>query len=139
MDENTYLGHIIHNSLSDVYDVKKQLQKLNTIGNVALRKFGARWKEVKCKTLCAHCSSIYRSYLWSDFTVAAMRKLRVYHSDILRRMTDVLRLKSATALFAREHLDNLDALLRKMPHGFRASLQKKSESNLECKLRVSGF
>ena len=35
-DKTTYLSNGIHNSLSDVLDVTKQLQELNTIGNVAL-------------------------------------------------------------------------------------------------------
>ena len=139
VDEITYLGHIIHNSLSDVYDVKKQLQKLNTIGNVALRKFGACSKEVKCKIFRAHCSNIYCSYLWSDFTVAAMRKLRVCHNDILRRMTDVPRWNSATAMFAREHLDNLDVLLRKMSYGFRARLQTSKNPILNAIYECHGF
>ena len=89
LDEFTYLGHVFHNSLSDVFDVKKQLQKLNTIGNVALRKFGACLKDVKGKNFRSHCSIIYSSYLWSDFTVASMRKFRVCHNDISYRMIDV--------------------------------------------------
>ena len=52
-----------------------------------------------------------------------MRKLRVCHNEIIRRTTDVSMWNSATAMFAREHFDNLDVLLRKSSYGIRVRLQ----------------
>ena len=68
-----------------------------------------------------------------------MRKLRVCHNDILRRMTDVPRWNSATAMFAREHLDNLDVLLRKLYFGFKARLQTSTNLILNAIYECHGF
>ena len=103
------------------------------------RIFSACSKEVKCKIFRAYCSRIYCSYLGSDFTVTAMRKLRVCHNDILRLITGVPRWNSATAMFAREHLNSLDVLLRKMSYGFKARLQTSTNPILNAIYECHGF
>ena len=114
---------MIHNSLKDDLDVKKQLQKFNTVGNVVIRKFGVCSNEVKRIIFRAHCSSVYCGYLWTEYNAMSLKKLRVCHNDILRRLTGISRWSSATAMFASEHLDNLDVILRKLSCRFRSRIQ----------------
>ena len=68
-----------------------------------------------------------------------MRKLRASHNDILRRMIDVTRWNSATAMFAREHVDNLNVLLRKMSYCFWARLQTSTNQILNAIYECPGF
>ena len=59
-------------------------------------------------------------------------KLRVCLNEFLRKMTDVLRWISASAMFAREHLDNLEVLSRKLSHTFRGELEVSTVSILRA-------
>ena len=112
-DQVKYLGHQINSSQSDDADISNQLKKFNTVGNVLIRKFGSCDKKVKCTLFRAHCSTVYCGSLWSSFTMATYKKLKVCHNDILRRLLGVPRWASASATFVQAGLNNIDVILRK--------------------------
>ena len=56
--EAVYLGHNISYNLKDDSDANKQVKKLNTIGNVLIRKFASCSKKVKCELFREHCSEL---------------------------------------------------------------------------------
>ena len=84
--EVVYLGHHKCVNLKDDSDINRRLRKLHTVGKVIIRKFGICTPEVKRHLFRARCSAAHCSYLWSSFNVMSLRKLRVYHKDILRRL-----------------------------------------------------
>ena len=90
-----------------------QLQKFNTAGNSALRKLTACSNEAVYTVFQAHCSYVECGYLLLEFNETSFRKLRVYHNDILRRLTGVPRWSSATTMFTIVCLDNLVVIWRK--------------------------
>ena len=97
----------------DDADILRQLRKLNTIGNVLIRRFGGCSREVKRELFRAHCSAFYTGALWSIYSTATIRKLKVCHNDILRRLMGIPRWSSARTLFVNERLNNIDVVLRK--------------------------
>ena len=123
VEDFTYLGHMITCDLRDELDMEKQLRKFNTIGNVIIRKFGQCDDAVKRKLFQAHCSAIYCSSLWCSYKVATLRKVRVCHNDILRRLMGFPRWSSATTLFVNLDLNNLEVVLRKQYYSLRKRLQ----------------
>ena len=56
--EAVYLGDKISSNLKDDSDVYKQVKKLNTIGNVLIRKFASCSEKVKCELFGAHWSAL---------------------------------------------------------------------------------
>ena len=60
--------------------------------------------------------------LWSKRTMESMRKLKVCHNDILRRLLGVSRWSSATSLFVHECLDSFDVIMRKQSLNLRNQL-----------------
>ena len=59
--EVVYLDHHICDNLKDDWDIKRLLRKLNTVGNVILRKFGMCTPEVERHLFGGHCSAVYCS------------------------------------------------------------------------------
>ena len=117
--EVKYLGHTIHETLNDEGDIRNQWKNFDTVGNVIIRKFSLCSDHVKRTLFRAQCSAIYCGSLWTNFTVAVLRRLKVCHNDILRRLLGVPRWTSAWATFARAVLGNIDVLLRKISYSLR--------------------
>ena len=103
-------------------DIAKQLRKMNTIGNVMIRKFSFCTDEVKKELFRAHCSSVYCCALWSSFRKASLSKLRVCHNSILRRLLGIPRMYSASLMFVQSRLNNLDVLLRTAMYSIKSRL-----------------
>ena len=59
--EAVYLGHNISSNLKGDSDVYKHSKKLNTIGNVLIRKFAICSVKLKCVLFRAHFSALYCS------------------------------------------------------------------------------
>ena len=118
-----YLGHVVNTNLKDDADIYKQVKKLNTIGNVMIRKFDSCSLNVKCKLFRAHCSALYCAPLWCSYNLIMYRKLKVSHNDILRRLMGVPRYYSARTMFVNSYQDNIDVLIRKQCNGFKNRLQ----------------
>ena len=137
--EVKYLGHIIHETLNDEGDIRNQWKKFNTVGNVIIRKFSSCSDHVKRTLFRAHCSAIYCGSLWTNFTVAGLRRLKVCHNDILRRLIGVPRWTSASATFARAGLDNIDVLLRKISFSLRTRIVNSQNPILNAIYSSHGF
>ena len=85
-----------------------QLRKLNTIGNVPIRRFGGCSRVFKLELFRTHCSAFYTGTLLSTYAAATLKKIKVCHNGILRRLKGVPRWSSARTLFVNERLDKLD-------------------------------
>ena len=92
--------------------MSEQLKKINTVGNVLIRKFGSCDKKVICTLFRVHCSTVYCGSSWSSFIMTTYKKLKVCCNDILRRLLGVPRWASAFATFVQAGLDNIDVILQ---------------------------
>ena len=117
-----YLGHKLCTDLNDDVDVGEQLRKLYTVGNVLIRKFKFCYDNVKCELFRAYCSTIYCSSLWCRFKKASMKKVKVCHNSILRRLLGIPLPYSASEMFVQHRLQNLDAIMRNAIFNLRSRL-----------------
>ena len=119
----TYLGHMITCDLRDELDMGEQLRKFNTLGNVIIRKFVQCEDAVRSKLFQALWSAIYCSSLWCSYKVATLRKVRVCHYDILRRIMGYPRWSSAATLSVNLELNCLVVVLQKRYYSLKKRLQ----------------
>ena len=93
------------------------------IGNVMLRKFNFCQIDTKIELFRSYCSSIYCSSLWYNYTQESMRRLRVCHNHILRRIFNVPRYSSASQLFVSNNLRNINVLRRNCIYSLKQRIQ----------------
>ena len=66
----------------------------------------------------SYCSSLYCSSLWSDYRNATYRKLTVAFNNIYRRLLGHPWRYSASAMYAKYDLPNLETVIRRTVYGF---------------------
>ena len=122
VNETTYLGYTTSADLKDDLDMSRQVKSSNAIGHTLIRRFGKCSVAVKCELFRAYCKQMYCSTLWCSYNLETLRKLRVYHNDVLRRSLGFPMWSSASSLFVAAGLNNLNVLIRKAVYGFRTRL-----------------
>ena len=124
VERYNYLGHNLSSDLHDDMDISEQVRKLYTVGNALIRKFNFCADNVKCELFRAYCNSLYCSALWCKFKHVTVRKLKVCHNGILRRLLDISLPYSASDMFVQHRLRDLDALLRNSMFSLRSRLHE---------------
>ena len=79
-----YLGVEIKSTMSDDDAFKIQRNKLYSRESMIMSKFRNCSESVKCRLFQYFYSTIYCSSMWSGFTVASMRLLKVSYNRILK-------------------------------------------------------
>ena len=130
VDHFCYLGHTISNNMTSNMDIDEQRRKLCSRGNVMLRKFHSCQIDTKIELFRSYCSSIYCSSLWYNYTQERMRRLRVCHNDILRRIFNVPRHSSASQLFVSSNLKSIDVLRRNCIYSLKQRIQSSNHTLL---------
>ena len=110
--EFPYLGHIISNDLNDNPDIEQKRRKLCALGNMVTRRFAFCNRDTKLALFRAYFYGIYGSPLWANHSQESLRRIRVVHNDILRRLTYTPRFHSASALFQECNLRCLKEIIR---------------------------
>ena len=136
--EFKYLGVIITSNLKDDIEIGKRSRKIYGAGNTVIGAF--KCCNIMCKSTMfrTYMYNIYCIALWCSFSVRSYAKAKVAHNDILRSLCGVPRYSSATALFARYILKNLDMIGRNAMHGLMTRLLASSNSLVRavCKSEV---
>ncbi|MEO0688570.1 MAG: hypothetical protein AAFY76_26780 [Cyanobacteria bacterium J06649_11] len=112
VNEFPYLGHIISCELKDNSDIEHRRRKLCALGNMITRRYGFCNIDTKILLFQTYCYSIYGCSLWTNYTQEQLRRLKVVHNDILRRLTRTPRFHSASALFVNYNLMPLKVIIR---------------------------
>ena len=112
VNEFPYLGHIISSDLKDNTDIENRRRKLCALGNMITRRYGFCNIDTKILLFQSYCYSIYGSSLWTNYTQEQLRRLKVVHNDILRRLTRTPRFHSASELFVNYNLRPLKVIIR---------------------------
>ena len=128
VDSFTYLGHIVSQDMTDDADIRKQTRQLTVVGNSLLRKFSYCSQEVKMELFRSHCYSLYCNSLWSQYRAATMKKLKVCHNDILKRLLGLPRWASSSLAFAGQGLKCLAEIRRHAACSMRDRVRRSSNS-----------
>lgn len=110
--EVKYLGHILLSNMKDHADIQRQRRAIAVRANMLARRFAKCSKGVKRQLFLSFCTSVYTAELWSDFTCAAVRDMRVQYNDAWRALFRLPRWCSASAMFAEGRAPGWPALLR---------------------------
>ena len=110
VDEFPYLGHIITRDLKDGTDIEHRRRKLCAVGNMISRRFAFCNTDTKMTLFRSFCYNIYGCALWYSHTQENLRRVKVVHNDVLRRLTNTPRFHSASTLFLEHNLRNFDKI-----------------------------
>ena len=112
VNEFPYLGHIITSDLKDNKDIDQRRRKLCALGNLVTRRYSFCNLDTKLLLFRSYFYSIYGSPLWASYTQEQLRRIKVVHNDILRRLTGTPRFHSASALFTRLNVRTMKEVVR---------------------------
>ena len=129
VDEFKYLGVIITSNKSDEAEMAKRKQGIYACGNALVSNFRKCNAQSKVTLFSAYLSNIYCCALWSNYRIIAYGRVKVAHNDIFRSLMNMQRWDSASTLFARHSVRNLDAIVRVAMHSLMQRLLR-SENTL---------
>ena len=128
VNEFPYLGQIITNNLNDNTDIEHKRRKLCALGNMVTRRFAFCNTDTKLVLFRTYFYNIYGSSLWSNLTQEHLRRLKVVHNDILRRLTHTPRFHSASAMFQDCNLRTLKEITRFSINSLMSRLQSSNNA-----------
>ena len=128
VEEFPYLGQIITKKLSDSSDMEHRRRKLCALGNMITRRFAFCNLDTKLALFRSFFYSVYGCTLWCNFTQENLRRLRVVHNDILRRLTKTPRFHSATDMFGDYNVRNLTEIMNHAVINVQCRIKNSSNS-----------
>ena len=103
--------------------MKRQMKEFYANINNLSRNFCNCFPYVKCMSFKSFCSHVYRSTMWYNCTVTAMRKSRVSYNNSLRRFLSIPKYNSASEMFVNLNIKSFGELIRNYIYSFMNRLQ----------------
>ena len=133
VNEETYLGFILNESVTDDDHIVKEMRNLFVRGNMLIRKFVYCTEEVKIKLFKAFCLSMYCCPLWSNYRLYSIRRLHVAMNKVFKGLMRMPYFSSASLLFAVCNVPNFSVLRRKLVYSLRRRIYE------SCNKLVTNF
>ena len=121
VSECKYLGIIVCQKNCD-RDLKRQMKKFYANANMLLRRFSKCSIPVKCYLFKTYCSNLYCAPLWYNFTLTAMKKIKIAYNNSIRRLFFLPKHNSASEMCVNLNIMSFGELLRKYVYSFRFRL-----------------
>ena len=118
-----YLGMNISNDLTDDVDIKRQVKAMYVRGNMLVHNFNFCSDNVKQNLFKCYCSNSYGSELWSLYKKETYKKCVVAYNDIYRKLFNIRRGESMSALYVLNGIDSFNVIVRKYIYSFKTRLQ----------------
>lgn len=112
-----YLGMFIENDSTNK-DVTRQTRQFYAKSNMLVRNFKKCSRNVKCYLFRSYCSSMYGSNLWYNCTKSMLSKVRIAYNNSLRRVLNIAKYDSASAMFVNNDIVSFGEMLRKNIYRF---------------------
>ena len=87
-----------------------------------LRRFSKCSIPVKCYLFKTYCSNLYCALLWYNFTLTAMKKIKIAYKYSIRRLFFLPKHNSASEMCLYLNIMSFGELLRKYVYSFRFRL-----------------
>ena len=129
--EETYLGFIINDSITDDDHIVKEMRSLYARGNMLIRNFVHCTDDVKIKLFKSFCNSLYCCPLWYNYRKYNIKKLHVASNKVFKALMKVPSYSSASTLFAVCNVPNFLVLRRKLVYGLRCRVQASSNELID--------
>ena len=131
-DSIKYLGFTFSSNKKDDNDMLRQMRILYTKSNRLLRLFHCRSTDVKLTLFRSYCTCFYCPFLWTHYKKSTHSKLRVVFNNIYRRILKLPPRSSASTMYAVNHIDSFEILVRKRVVGFTERLKVSENSIISC-------
>jgi exonuclease III len=124
VDEYKYLGIMLQCTQSNENDMKRQIRSMYARGNVLVSRFRNCSTNVKNWLFRTYFSNAYGCQTWTNYRKATYQKVRVAYNDIYRRLFNIQRGESISAIFVRNHIDSFCTLRRKIMYSLKCRLYR---------------
>ena len=111
VNEFRYLGHILHNSLKDDYDVLREIRSMYARTNMLIRKFAKCSFYVKMRLFKSYCLCLYGAGLWSKCTASCLKKFKYCYHKCIKMFFGYDKYHSVTAILLDTGLPSFNTLL----------------------------
>lgn len=133
-----YLGTMISDKCVDDDDIFRQVKSIYARGNMLISRFRTCSDDVKLKLFRSFLSNAYGSHLWTKYKFVTYRKVVVAYNDIFRKLFGIKRGESMSALYVRNNIDSVGAIIRKSCFNFITRITE-SDNILIQSIRASLF
>ena len=124
VDQNKYLGVIIHADGSDDSDIIRVMQSLYCNGNFLSRNFAFSSHSVMIQLFKSFCYNLYGAHLWSRYCKKSHKKSNVAYNDVLRKLFNIKRGDSISRAAVGFNIFTFSELRRNMCFKFIKRLHK---------------
>ena len=118
VQEYTYLGHILTDTMSDNLDILRQRRKLFAQGNSIRRKFYMCSIDVKLTLFRSYCSSLYTAQLWVNYSKSVMNKLYIAYHNMLKLLIGVAKREHTRPIRVTLDVPYCPSLIRNLVYKF---------------------
>ena len=139
VNEYTYLGHILTDSLSDDLDILRQRKKIYAQGNNIRRKFYMCSLDVKLELFRSYCSSLYTAHLWTNYTKSVINKLYTAYHNMLKLIVGVSKREHTRPICVSLKVVYCPALIRKLIYKFIGRLTNSDNDFISAICGMSVF
>ncbi len=126
VQQETYLGYILNDNMSDDDHIIKEMRNLYARGNMLIRYFKHCTDTVKIMLFKTFCTSLYCCPLWIKYKKSTLKKLHVACNKLFKHLMNVPRDFSASMLFVNCNVRNFPCLRRKLVYSFTNRVRKSS-------------
>ena len=127
-----YLGFTFSSDKKDDSDMLRQMRVFYTKANRLLRLFHCCSTDVKLALFRSYCACFYCPFLWTHYKKSTHSKLRVAFNNVHRRILKLPPRSSASTMYAVNHIDSFEILIRKRVVGFIERLKVSNNSIISC-------
>ena len=134
-----YLGVYINNTLSDDDDILRQVKALYTRGNMLVNCFNRCSNQVKNCLFRSYCSNCYGGQLWAIYKKDVYKKCIVAYNDIYRKLFNIQRGDSISAVYVSNKIDSFNTIIRKDVFRFKNRIVNSSNILVQAILEYSFY
>ena len=116
----------------DYNDMVRQMRVFYTKANRLLRLFHCCSTDVKLALLRSYCACFYCLFLWTHYKKSTHSKLRVAFNNVHRCILKLPPRSSASTMYAVNHIDSFEILIRKRVVDFIEQLKVSNNSIISC-------
>ena len=131
-DSIKYLGFTFSSDKKDDNDMLRQMRTLYTKSNRLLRLFHCCSIDVKLALFRSYCTCFYCPFLWTHYKKSTHSKLSVAFNNVYRRKLKLPPRSSASTMYAVNHIDSFEILVRKRVVGFTERLKVSENLIISC-------
>ena len=106
VSKKKYLGFVLSGRFRDDDDIERQMRYFYISANMLMRNFFKCTFHVKCVLFKAYCYQLYGGPLWSNYSLAVMRKLKVAYNNAARLLLGYDKRSSASTMFVTNNISN---------------------------------